>query len=172
MDSSLRELFGRAGPIRAIDRVPSGSPAAFVLRRLPNHPAPKTIDGTLALARRGMPMLRAKRAMEALLTRGKALVDVPTVEDPAALIGELGAAGIQASIVRPPQPVDLRGLRERLSLTREEFAATYGLEVETVRNWELGRREPDRTARSYLQAISNNPQQVEEAYAASAHPPP
>ncbi len=117
-------------------------------------------------------MLRAKRAMEALLTRGKALVDVPTVEDPAALIGELGAAGIQASIVRPPQPVDLRGLRERLSLTREEFAATYGLEVETVRNWELGRREPDRTARSYLQAISNNPQQVEEAYAASAHPPP
>jgi putative transcriptional regulator len=137
---------------------------------MPNRAVPMTIDGALALSRRGMPMLRAKRAMEALLTRGKALVFVPTVEDSAALIAELGAAGIQASIVRPPQAVDVRGLRERLSLTREEFAATYGLEVETVRNWEMGRREPDRTARSYLQAISSNPQQVEEAYAASAHP--
>jgi len=170
MDSSLRELFGRAGPIRAIDRVPSGSPVAFILRRVPNNAAPKTIDGTLALARRGMPMLRAKRTMEALLTRGKAFVDVPTVEDPVALIAELAAAGIMASIVRPPQTVDVRGLRERLNLTREEFAATYGLEVETVRNWEMGRREPDRTARSYLQAISNSPERVEEAYRTSPHP--
>ncbi len=69
---------------------------------------PKTIDATLALARRGLPLLRAKRAMEALLTRGKALVDVPTVEEAGALIAELRAAGISASIVRPPRTVDVR----------------------------------------------------------------
>ena len=62
------------------------------------------------------------------------------------------------------ETVDVRLLRERLKLTREQFAVTYGLEVETVRNWEIGRRAPDRTARSYLQAISNNPSQVEMAY--------
>jgi len=140
---------------------------AFVLRRGPDDAVTKTIDATLALARRGLPMLRAKRAMEALLRRGKALVDVPTVDDAEALIAELSAAGISASIVRPPQTVDVRGLRERLNLTREEFAATYGLEVETLRNWEMGRREPDRTARSYLQVIANDPEHVEAAYAAT-----
>jgi saccharopine dehydrogenase-like NADP-dependent oxidoreductase len=46
-----------------------------------------------------MPMLRAKRAMEALLERGKAFVDVPMVEDQAALTAELRAAGIVAVIV-------------------------------------------------------------------------
>jgi putative transcriptional regulator len=112
-------------------------------------------------------MLRAKRAMEALLERGKAFVNVPMVEDQAALTAELRAAGILATVLAPPQAVDVRRLRERLHLTREQFAATYGLDVETVRNWEMGRREPDRTARSYLQAIANNPEQVEEAYASS-----
>ena len=111
-----------------------------------------------------MPMLRAKRAMEALLTQGKAIVEVPQVEDPAALTAELRVAGIVAVILEPPRAIDVRRLRERLKLTREQFATTYGLEVETIRNWELGRREPDRTARSYLQAISNNPDQVEDAY--------
>ena len=28
----------------------------------------------------------------------------------------------------------------------------------------MGRREPDTTARSYLRAISNNPEHVEQAY--------
>jgi len=37
--------------------------------------------------------------------------------------------------------------------------------VETLRNWEIGRREPDTTARSYLQAIANDPERVEQAYA-------
>jgi putative transcriptional regulator len=142
---------------------------AFILRLLEGQSAPRTIDGTLSLAKRGMPMLRAKRAMEALLGRGKAFVDVPIVEDPVVLTAELRAAGIVAVVLAPPQAVDVRQLRERLQLTREQFAATYGLEVETVRNWELGRREPDRTARSYLQAISNSPERVEEAYRTSPH---
>ena len=50
-------------------------------------------------------------------------------------------------------------------LTREQFATRYGLEVETLRNWEIGRREADTTARSYLRAIANDPERVERAYA-------
>lgn len=125
------------------------------------------MDGALVLARRGMTMLRAKRAMERLLERGKALVELPTVESETAAMAELSSAGITAVVVKEPRAVDVRELRVRLSLSREEFAARYGLEVETVRNWEAGRREPDRTARSYLQAISNAPTAVEEAYAPS-----
>ncbi len=61
--------------------------------------------------------------------------------------------------------VDVRNLRERLRLSREQFAMRYGFEIETLRNWETSRRELDTATRSYLRAISNDPEHVEEAYA-------
>ena len=110
-------------------------------------------------------MLRAKRAVEAMLEDGRVFVDVPTVEDPAALTADLAAAGTAAAPVEAAEPVDVRGLRERLNLSREQFALRHGLEVETLRNWETGRRELGAAARSYLRAISNDPERVERAYA-------
>ena len=165
MDSSLRERFARLGPIRAVDRVSTGSPAVFVLRLPPGRGIPRTIDGMFALARRGLTMLRAKRTIEALVEDGRVFVQLPMVEDPQALAAELAGAGIAAAPVEPAKAVDVRSLRERLRLSREQFAARYGLEVETVRNWETGKREPDTTARSYLRVISNDPEHAEEAYA-------
>jgi putative transcriptional regulator len=50
--------------------------------------------------------------------------------------------------IHPHPDINVRALRERLGLTREQFALHYGLEVETLRNWETGKREPDTTARS------------------------
>jgi putative transcriptional regulator len=118
-----------------------------------------------ALAGRGLTMLKAKRAIEALLEDGRVFVNLPTVEDHAALKRDLAQAGIIAAPVDRPVAVDVRGLRERLGLTREQFAIRYGMEVETLRNWETGKRPPDTTALSYLRAISNDPEQVEKAYA-------
>lgn len=118
-----------------------------------------------ALARRGLTMVRAKRAVEALVENGRVFIDVPTVEDSQALAEALAEAGIAAAPVEPPQSPDVRKLRQRLRLSREQFAARYGLEVETIRNWETGKREPDTTARSYLRVISNDPEHVEQAYA-------
>ncbi len=94
-------------------------------------------------------------------------VALPTVEDEAALTDDLAAAGVIAARLDPSATVDVRKLRERLRLTREQFAASYGLEVETMRNWETGKREPDTTARSYLCAIANDPAGVQAAYGAS-----
>ncbi len=126
---------------------------------------PKTIDGMHALARRGLTMLRAKRAIEALVEDGRVFVDLPVVEDSMALAIELSKAGIVAAPVEPSAAMDVRQLRQRLHLTREQFALRYGFEVETLRNWETGRRELDAAARSYLRAIANSPELVEEAYA-------
>jgi len=165
MDSSLRERFARLGPIRAIDRVTSGSPAVFVLCPVLDGVHPRTIDAAHALVRRGLPMLRAKRAVETLLAKGRVFVELPMVEDPHVLAVELAKAGIRAVWLHPEPDVDVRALRERLGMTREQFALHYGLEVETLRNWETGKREPDRTARSYLRAIANAPESVELAYA-------
>jgi putative transcriptional regulator len=165
MDSSLRERFARLGPVQAIARASSGSPAVFVLRLSRNGAAIGTVDGALTLARRGLPLLRAKRAMEELLATGSTFAALPTVDDPQAVVSELRAAGIAAALTEPRPAPDVRRLRRRLGLTREQFAARYGLDVETLRNWEAGRREPDRTARSYLLAIANDPKHVEQAYA-------
>ena len=64
-----------------------------------------------------------------------------------------------------PLAVDVRKLRERLSLTQEQFALRFGLELDAVRNWEYGRREPDAAAKSYLTVIDKAPEAVQEALA-------
>ncbi len=117
------------------------------------------------LVRRGLSMLRAKRAVEALLARGTLLVELPTVEDVSVVMHELEETGVQAQAAQPSRMLDVRGLRDRLGLTREQFALRYGLEVETLKNWETGKRDPDTAARSYLHVISIDPERVEQAYA-------
>lgn len=162
MDSALRARFERLGPVRALKRVTSGSPAAIVFKISPAS-LPRTIDATMTLARRGMSLLKAKRAVEASMVGETVCVALPCVEDVATVLRELTAAGFEAAEA-PVEAPDVRSLRTRLGLTREAFALRYGLEIETVRNWETGKREPDRTARSYLQAIANRPDQVAQAY--------
>lgn len=137
----------------------------FVLRLPQGRPFHKPVDTMMALRRRGMTALRAKRAIDALKTEGRVFVDLPTLEDPRALAQELAEAGVASALVPPPEKPDVRALRERLHLTREQFAIRYGLEVETVRNWETGKRDMDATARSYLRVIANDPEHVEQAYA-------
>ena len=166
MALSLKERFERLGPTRAVDRVTSGSPAVFILRVALDVARLKPIDAAHALARRGMPMLRAKRAAEALLEDQRVFAELPMVEDVQAVMADMDACGVSAVLLKPDLTVDVRALRERLRLTREQFAVRYGLEVETLRNWETGKREPDNTARSYLRAISNAPGEVEHAYSA------
>jgi putative transcriptional regulator len=112
-----------------------------------------------------MTMLRAKRAVEMLLETGRVFVSLPTVESVDAVVGELADAGIAAANIVADPAIDIRELRERLHLTWEQFALRFGLEVDTVRSWETGRREMDAAARSYLHAISNDPEAVERAYA-------
>jgi putative transcriptional regulator len=166
MDSSLKARFERLGPIRVIDPISSGFAARLVLRWSPGGGRPlRSIGATHALARRGMTMLGAKRAIETMIETGQTTVETPSVEDLAALVGELTEAGLAVTVVAPLAVPAIRELRQRLGLSREQFALRYGLEVETLRNWENGKREPDTTARSYLRAIDNDPEQVARAYA-------
>jgi DNA-binding XRE family transcriptional regulator len=165
MESSLRERFARLGPVRAVGRVASGSPAVFVLAPRADLRAggPDTVSAAVELARRGIPLLRAKRVLERMLAEGRAWVSLPMVEDAAALADALAAFGIEAAPFGPPDAVDVRAIRERLGLTQEEFAVRFGLGLDTVQNWESDRRQPDRTARSYLTAISRIPDRIQEA---------
>ena len=62
-----------------------------------------------------------------------------------------------------PQAVDVSGLRQRLSLTQEQFAACFGFSVATLRHWERGDRAPSGASLVLLNVIDRNPSAVLEA---------
>lgn len=51
-----------------------------------------------------------------------------------------------------------KGIRARAKLTQAEFAARIGVPIETVRNWEQGKRTPRGPARALLKVIDQAPQ--------------
>jgi putative transcriptional regulator len=62
-----------------------------------------------------------------------------------------------------PEPVDVAALRQRLSMTQEEFAARFGVHVSTLRHWERGDRTPRGPALVLLNLIEREPQAVMRA---------
>ena len=58
-----------------------------------------------------------------------------------------------------------RHVRERLGMTQEDFAKTYGLALATLRDWEQGRSLPDQAARSFLTVIARAPDAVRDLLA-------
>jgi putative transcriptional regulator len=59
----------------------------------------------------------------------------------------------------------VRDLRRRAQLTQIEFAARLGVPVETIRNWEQGKRVPRGPARALLAVIAHSPETVFAALA-------
>jgi putative transcriptional regulator len=62
-------------------------------------------------------------------------------------------------------PLAVRDLRRRACLTQMEFAAKLGVPVETIRNWEQGKRAPRGPARALLAVIAHAPDTVFQALA-------
>lgn len=67
--------------------------------------------------------------------------------------------------VHVPEKVDVRKIRTRLGLTQETFAATYGFALSAVRDWEQGRRRPERSARILLKIVEKEPEAITRALA-------
>jgi putative transcriptional regulator len=61
------------------------------------------------------------------------------------------------------QPVDIRGIRDRLGKSQTEFAMMIGVSVGTLRNWEQGRRTPEGPACALLRVAERNPEAVADA---------
>jgi len=61
-----------------------------------------------------------------------------------------------------------RDLRRRARLTQTEFAARLGVPVETIRNWEQGKRVPRGPARALLAVVAHAPETVFAALASYA----
>ncbi len=62
----------------------------------------------------------------------------------------------------------VRELRRRARLTQAEFAARLGVPIDTIRNWEQGKRSPRGPARALLAVIAHAPDTVFAALAGDA----
>jgi putative transcriptional regulator len=56
-----------------------------------------------------------------------------------------------------------RRARSGTGLSQNAFAEQFGIPVESVDDWEQGRRAPDQAAQSYLRVISRMPDAVAKA---------
>jgi len=65
--------------------------------------------------------------------------------------------------VEIPDTIDIQSLRKCLHMSQAEFAARFGFNLNTLRNWEHGRRHPEKAVLAYLCVISNNPKLVENS---------
>lgn len=77
------------------------------------------------------------------------------------------ASSTEAAAMDGGAPPAVRDLRRRARLTQMEFASRLGVPVETIRNWEQGKRMPRGPARALLAVIAHAPDAVFSALAKS-----
>jgi putative transcriptional regulator len=58
--------------------------------------------------------------------------------------------------------LNIAALRKELHLSQKEFSDIYHIKLETLRNWEQGKRFPDTTSLAYLTCIAQNPKAIKK----------
>jgi putative transcriptional regulator len=76
-----------------------------------------------------------------------------------------GTANKRRYRVHVPENIDVKRIRARLGLSQKAFAAAYGFALSAVRDWEQGRRRPERSARILLKIVQKEPAAVTRALA-------
>ena len=66
-------------------------------------------------------------------------------------------------VVHVPDDIDVKAIREKISLSQAEFARLFGLSKRTLEHWEHGRRIPSGPARAFLTVIAREPEAVRRA---------
>jgi putative transcriptional regulator len=63
----------------------------------------------------------------------------------------------------PPSPAQVRALRAKLGLSQAQFARRFGFTLDTVQQYEQGRRRPSGPASTLLRVIEADPEAVVRA---------
>jgi DNA-binding transcriptional regulator YiaG len=162
--SSFREAIERQA--EAKENVPfrSGSPVSL---NLEIRDIPQPVDFARFLRKCGLSLRKAHDVVDRVAAREIVPVELYT-EDVGKLIADLEALGVAVRPITLPQ-VDPKNVRERLGLSQAEFAIRFGLELDTVQNWEQGRYRPDPAARLLLRIIDKAPTLVDEILTEGTH---
>ena len=67
-----------------------------------------------------------------------------------------------------PRPVDVKALRAKVGMTQEEFARAAGISVDTLQNWEQGRRRPQGAAVALIRIVARDPRVLRRNLAAAS----
>jgi len=76
-----------------------------------------------------------------------------------------GTADKRKFRVTVPARINVKKIRAQLGLSQQSFAQTYGFALTAVRDWEQGRRQPERSARILLKVVEKEPAAVTRALA-------
>jgi putative transcriptional regulator len=60
-----------------------------------------------------------------------------------------------------PNEIDVRAIREKLKLSRQQFADRFGFSARTLQHWEQGDRHPHGPARVLLLLLQREPTTIE-----------
>lgn len=63
--------------------------------------------------------------------------------------------------VEIPDEIDVRAIREKLKLSRQEFADRFGFSARTLQHWEQGNRHPHGPSRVLLLLLQREPTTIE-----------
>jgi putative transcriptional regulator len=67
-------------------------------------------------------------------------------------------SGVHRVVHVDVKPADVKTARKKIGLSRDDFAAAFGLSAATLRKWENGERKPTGAARALLTIISREPE--------------
>ena len=96
------------GPVEDVSQNQSGAEEHLVLHAAGNETPVIATNSALALAKCGISLLKAKRAIEAILDEGEATLMVPKVGSKQELTTGLRAAGIDVLMVTPPKTYSVK----------------------------------------------------------------
>lgn len=114
------------------------------------------------LTKHGMSLRKAHATLNRL-TEGEQVTVELRPDDAERVKAEFASLGVWAPRIHPLGNVDVKRVRERFGISQAEFAARFGLELDTIQNWEQGRYKPDPAAQLLLKIIEMRPDVVEQA---------
>jgi DNA-binding transcriptional regulator YiaG len=158
--SSFRAALERRDGPKERSPARSDSPVRLILT-LDDVQKPVTVARLLTSL--GMSLRKAHDALNRLADGEVVAVEL-SAPNAGELVSELSALGVKAFPIEPPR-ADVRRVREHLGLSQAEFSIRFGLELDTVQNWEQGRYRPDPAAQILLSVIEAYPECVDSVLA-------
>lgn len=102
--------------------------------------------------------------------KAKVVADKPTEADrrlmaaaKEMLAHHRGELKLETRKAHVPEEINVAAIRKGLGFSQSEFADHFGFAISAIKEWEQGRRAPERATRILLAVIATNPKAVEQA---------